>query len=132
MNCETRVSIRQKKQALIDGASSFKFRKQKKRRGFQMGWQKTNDKTEQSNNSGAVRRHRAQSVAIPGREVERIILQRQYSSTELNTTVERNELETTQQTSLTCTIVGQILRIVGDNLDKVKKDNYEITNYGRV
>jgi hypothetical protein len=95
-----------------------------------MGWQKTNDKSEQSNNPRAVRRDRPQSVTITGGEVERIILQRQYSSTE--TTVQRNGSETTQQTTLTCTIVGQILRIVGDNLDNVKKDNYEVTNYGRV
>ena len=70
-------------------------------------------------------------MAIPGREVERIILERQYSSTEIRT-VERNGVETSEQTAITCTIVGQILRVVGDKLENVKSDNYEITHYGRV
>ena len=95
-----------------------------------MGWQRTTNKSEQPNNSRTVR-ERTQSVAIPGREVERIILERQYSSTEVRT-VERNGVETSEQTAITCTIVGQILRVVGDKLENVKSDNYEITHYGRV
>ena len=95
-----------------------------------MGWQRTTSKSELSNNSRTVR-ERTQSVAIPGREVERIILERQYSSTEIRT-VERNGVETSEQTAITCTIVGQILRVVGDKLENVKSDNYEITHYGRV
>ena len=95
-----------------------------------MGWQRTTNKPEQPNNSRTVR-DRPQSVAIPGREVERIILQQQYSSTEI-TTIERNGLESSQQTAIACTVVGQILRVVGDKLENVKRDNYEITHYGRV
>ena len=95
-----------------------------------MGWQRTTSKSELSTNSRTVR-ERTQSVAIPGREVERIILERQYSSTEIRT-VERNGVETSEQTAITCTIVGQILRVVGDKLENVKSDNYEITHYGRV
>ena len=95
-----------------------------------MGWHINTDKPEQSNNSEATRRNRSRSMVITGSEIEQIILQRQYSNTE-RTTVERNGLQTTQQRT-TCTIIGQILRIVGDELDNVTKDNYEITNYGRV
>lgn len=96
-----------------------------------MGWQKTNDKSGQLNNSRSVNRDRPHSVANTGRQIERIVLQRHYSSTEL-ATIEGNGLTLTQQTSLTCTIVGQILRTVGDKLDNVKQDEYEITHYGRV
>ena len=100
-----------------------------------MGWQKTTEKPEQfniNNNTRTARRERPHSVSITGREAERIIVQRQYSSTEFTSTVQRNGLERTQETVVKCTIVGQILRIVGDRLDSVKKDNYEITHYGRV
>lgn len=94
-----------------------------------MGWQKTNDKAAQPNNSRTLTRDRPQSWSVSGTEVERILLQRQYSSVELTTT-ERNGLQT-QETTLACRVVGQILRIVGDKLDSVAKDEYEVTNYGR-
>ena len=95
-----------------------------------MGWKKTNNKVEQPNNSRTLTRDRPQSWAVSGTDVERILLQRQYSSAELTTTTERNGLQT-QETTMACRVVGQILRIVGDKLDSVAKDEYEITHYGR-
>ena len=96
-----------------------------------MGWQKTTNKTEQPNNqSRTLTRDGPRSWAVTGAEVERILLERQYTSVEVTRT-EQNGTQT-QETTVACRVVGQILRVVGDKLDSAAlKDEFEITHYGR-
>lgn len=82
-----------------------------------MGWKTSSGKPQLSS---------SRSVEINGGELEQIILNTRNSNTD------ENESDNRLRQHTTITVIGQILRVVGDNLEKVRKDTYEITNYGQV
>lgn len=86
-----------------------------------MGWKTPNSKQNVTSST----RHRS-SVEIDGRELERMMLNTRNSGTAAN----ESDSRLTQQATIT--VIGQILRVVGDKLENVRRDTYEITNYGQV
>ena len=86
-----------------------------------MGWKATNGKQELPS--------AGQSIEIDGHElVDQIILNTQSR----DSSTEEDGRGSRLREHATITVVGQILRVLGDKLENMAEDTYKIINYGRV